>query len=160
MYSRYWELEKLQKLQEVEALGLTAQEGQCQKRLATGSCWPLLELGTGEAVCTAGACQSSTLEPGSKTLFLSQCPSNFLPLSNLKHQEAFVITHRNSGAFGLGGSDSVKLWLQSSFWPGLQSSEGPTAVDDPLPRWLTYVAGKLVMAAGIFSTCGHLHRDA
>lgn len=105
----------------------TAQEGQCQKWLATGSCWPLLELGTGEAVCTAGACQSSALEPGSKTLFLSQCPSSFLPLSNLKHQEAFVISHRNSGAFGLGGSESVKLWLQSSFWPGLQSSEGPTA---------------------------------
>lgn len=76
VYSGCCELEKLYKLQEVEALCLHyCPRGQhLEKRLAW-ALLPLQELGTGKAVGTAGACPWSTLEPGSKNLFLKFLPS-------------------------------------------------------------------------------------
>ena len=51
-----------------------------------GFCWPLQDLGTGEAVCTKGICQSNMLEQGSRNLFFLPCLSNSFPLNNLKHR--------------------------------------------------------------------------
>ena len=66
---RCWVLEKLQNLQEVEALCLHycprwAVPGEAASCLC---CWSFQALGTGEDACTAGACQLNILEPGSKT---------------------------------------------------------------------------------------------
>lgn len=87
VYSGCWELEKLHKLQEVEALCLHyCPKGQHLEKRLTLALLPLQEMGTGKVVGTARACPWSTLEPGSKNFFLLQRPSSSFPLSNLKHQ--------------------------------------------------------------------------
>ena len=55
--------------------------------LVTGFCWPLQDLGTGEAIGAEGTCPSSTpLEQGSRNLLLLTCLSSSVPLNNLKHR--------------------------------------------------------------------------
>ncbi|XP_032949329.1 armadillo repeat-containing protein 12 isoform X2 [Rhinolophus ferrumequinum] len=54
-----------------------------------------------------------------------QVHSNFLNLFQASQPGSLLFEEFRS--LWAGGSDSVKLWLQSSFWPGLQSSEGLTA---------------------------------
>ena len=62
-------------------------KSQCQEDLlVTGFCWPLQDLGTGEAVCTKGICQSNMLQQGSRNLFFLPCLSISFPLNNLKHR--------------------------------------------------------------------------
>lgn len=76
----------------------------------------------------------------------------------LQLKTSISISHRNSEASWLGGSGLVKLWFQSSFWPGLQSSEGLPGAGGSTSK-MAHLRGWQV-SAGCFSTYGHLHKDA